>query len=99
MQVPAAVKLLLEDGTEMSGRAFGVTGSVKARWCFHAGGEVVFSCGAAFPQWSRLKSGQPRSCGDLVLARRCGGRFGHRPGDRRPQPRAIHGRLGASANP
>src|SRR5438552_15138839 len=34
---PAAVKLLLEDGTEMCGRAFGAAGSV--------GGEVVFNTG------------------------------------------------------
>ena len=32
MNVPVAMKLLLEDGTEMSGRAFGAAGSV--------GGEV-----------------------------------------------------------
>src|SRR6266576_6880804 len=36
---PAAVKLLLEDGTEMCGRAFGAAGSV--------GGEVVFNTGMA----------------------------------------------------
>src|SRR5213080_4559216 len=36
---PAAVKLLLEDCTEMSGRAFGAAGSV--------GGEVVFNTGMA----------------------------------------------------
>ena len=34
---PAAIKLLLEDGTEMCGRAFGAAGSV--------GGEVVFNTG------------------------------------------------------
>src|SRR4029077_3419065 len=35
MNAPVAMKLLLEDGTEMSGRAFGAAGSV--------GGEVVFN--------------------------------------------------------
>ncbi len=35
MNAPAAMKLLLEDGTEMSGRAFGAAGSVA--------GEVVFN--------------------------------------------------------
>src|SRR6266508_170559 len=35
MNAPIAMKLLLEDGTEMSGRAFGAAGSV--------GGEVVFN--------------------------------------------------------
>src|SRR6516165_941660 len=39
MNAPVAMKLLLEDGTEMSGRAFGATGSV--------GGEVVFNTGMA----------------------------------------------------
>ena len=37
MNAPVAIKLLLEDGTEMSGRAFGAAGSV--------GGEVVFNTG------------------------------------------------------
>jgi carbamoyl-phosphate synthase small subunit len=37
MKPPVAIKLLLEDGTEMSGRAFGAAGSV--------GGEVVFNTG------------------------------------------------------
>ena len=37
MNAPVAMKLLLEDGTEMSGRAFGAAGSV--------GGEVVFNTG------------------------------------------------------
>jgi carbamoyl-phosphate synthase small subunit len=37
MNAPLAMKLLLEDGTEMSGRAFGAAGSV--------GGEVVFNTG------------------------------------------------------
>jgi carbamoyl-phosphate synthase small subunit len=37
MDTPLAMKLLLEDGTEMSGRAFGAMGSV--------GGEVVFNTG------------------------------------------------------
>ena len=37
MNAPVATKLLLEDGTEMFGRAFGATGSV--------GGEVVFNTG------------------------------------------------------
>jgi carbamoyl-phosphate synthase small subunit len=37
MSVPPAMKLLLEDGTEMSGRAFGAVASV--------GGEVVFNTG------------------------------------------------------
>src|SRR4051794_7372398 len=37
MSVPPAMKLLLEDGTEMSGRAFGAAASV--------GGEVVFNTG------------------------------------------------------
>jgi len=35
MNAPVAMKLLLEDGTEMSGRAFGAAGSV--------GGEMVFN--------------------------------------------------------
>src|SRR5947207_8191913 len=35
MNAPVAMKLFLEDGTEMSGRAFGAMGSV--------GGEVVFN--------------------------------------------------------
>ena len=35
MNAPVAMKLLLEDGTEMPGRAFGAAGSV--------GGEVVFN--------------------------------------------------------
>src|SRR5215475_1812113 len=39
MNAPVAMKLLLEDGTEMSGRAFGAAGSV--------GGEVVFNTGMA----------------------------------------------------
>src|SRR6516164_4166677 len=39
MNAPVARKLLLEDGTEMSGRAFGAAGSV--------GGEVVFNTGMA----------------------------------------------------
>jgi carbamoyl-phosphate synthase small subunit len=39
MNSPVAMKLLLEDGTEMSGRAFGAVGSV--------GGEVVFNTGMA----------------------------------------------------
>jgi carbamoyl-phosphate synthase small subunit len=39
MNAPIAMKLLLEDGTEMSGRAFGAAGSV--------GGEVVFNTGMA----------------------------------------------------
>ena len=37
MNAPIAMKLVLEDGTEMSGRAFGAAGSV--------GGEVVFNTG------------------------------------------------------
>ena len=37
MNAPVAMKLVLEDGTEMSGRAFGAVGSV--------GGEVVFNTG------------------------------------------------------
>src|SRR5258705_12191493 len=37
MHAPVAIKLLLEDGTEMCGRAFGAAGSV--------GGEVVFNTG------------------------------------------------------
>ena len=37
MNAPLAMKLLLEDGTEMSGRAFGAAGAV--------GGEVVFNTG------------------------------------------------------
>src|SRR3954464_10733329 len=37
MNAAAAMKLLLEDGTEMSGYAFGAAGSV--------GGEVVFNTG------------------------------------------------------
>src|ERR1700724_2673558 len=37
MNAPVAMKLLLEDGTEMSGYAFGAAGSV--------GGEVVFNTG------------------------------------------------------
>jgi carbamoyl-phosphate synthase small subunit len=37
MSAPVAMKLLLEDGTEMSGHAFGAAGSV----C----GEVVFNTG------------------------------------------------------
>jgi carbamoyl-phosphate synthase small subunit len=39
MNTPVAMKLLLEDGTEMSGRAFGAAGSV--------GGEVVFNTAMA----------------------------------------------------
>src|SRR6266446_10550510 len=39
MNTPLAMKLLLEDGTEMSGRAFGAAGSV--------GGEVVFNTAMA----------------------------------------------------
>jgi carbamoyl-phosphate synthase small subunit len=39
MNAPVAMKLLLEDGTEMSGRAFGAAGSV--------GGEVVFNTAMA----------------------------------------------------
>src|SRR5262249_1930727 len=39
MNAPVAMKLLLEDGTEMSGHAFGAAGSV--------GGEVVFNTGMA----------------------------------------------------
>src|ERR1700731_4894649 len=39
MNAPVAMKLLLEDGTEMSGYAFGAAGSV--------GGEVVFATGMA----------------------------------------------------
>src|SRR5213596_3720815 len=37
MNAPVTMKLLLEDGTEMSGRGFGAAGSV--------GGEVVFNTG------------------------------------------------------
>src|SRR5262249_55658316 len=39
MNAPAAMKLLLEDGTEMTGRRFGAAGSVA--------GEVVFNTGMA----------------------------------------------------
>jgi carbamoyl-phosphate synthase small subunit len=39
MNASVAMKLLLEDGTEMFGRAFGATGSV--------GGEVVFNTAMA----------------------------------------------------
>ena len=59
MNAPVAMKLLLEDGTEMFGRAFGAAGSV--------GGEVVFNTGVA-GYVDALTDPSYRASGDAINA-------------------------------